>query len=222
MQERLEKIIYLDAFRWKTIIEQPLFAPIFCMTYWTHTQKKEEPRFSPWWKMDMLRIYLFSYLMRKSFADFPGKAKREPLFFHYGKKSLGYIGSDAYLSLVIIVLKEKTNKYSNPFSYYGKNWYGKNWILQIWKKLGDKDWEFKWQKISHVFFSFRFEYSNFLCYISTFARVEKDHSEPPSGWISCHLMGVAPTYFKLLDFFNYHPLRTSCDIFFVKITDFTL
>ena len=123
------------------------------------------------------------------------------------------IGSDAYLSLVIIVFKEKTNKYSNLFFYYGKNWYCKNLILQIWTKLGNKHWELKWQKLSRVF---QIWIQHFLCYSSTFAIVEKCHSELP---LSCHLMGVVPTYFKLLDFFNYHPLHTSCDIFFVRITN---
>ena len=41
--------------------------------------------------MDMLRIYLFSYLMRKSFADFPEKAEREPFFSIMAKGPLGIL-----------------------------------------------------------------------------------------------------------------------------------
>ena len=132
-----------------------------------------------------------------------------------------------------------------PFLLLWQKWYCKNFILQIWTKLGNKHWinsqplfpsfvqicKIKFflavflvfslsttmtKTFPCVFLCFRFEYSNFLCYSSTFAIVEKCHSELP---LSCHLMGVVPTYFKLLDFFNYHPLHTSCDIFFVRITN---
>ena len=43
---------------------------------------------------------------------------------------------------------------------------------------------------------------------------KSDYMDRALGWISCHLMGVAPTYFKLLDFFNYHPLH----FFFLFLT----
>ena len=67
------------------------FCPDFLHDLLNAYKKKEEPRFSPWWKMDMLRIYLFSYLMRKSFADFPEKAKREPFFSIMAKGPLGIL-----------------------------------------------------------------------------------------------------------------------------------
>ena len=182
------------------------------MTYWTHTKKRRNPDFPPGEKWTCCE-FIFSLIWCVNLLPiFQKKPKGKP-FFPLWQKVPWVYWKWCLLKLSHNSAQGENQQIQQPFLLLWQKWYWKNFILQIWTKLGNKHWELKWQKLSRVF---QIWIQHFLCYSSTFAIVEKCHSELP---LSCHLMGVVPTYFKLLDFFNYHPLHTSCDIFFVRITN---